>query len=51
MLGRVRGILDRKTWARRLESLAERYGLALSPFAKSAICPSASASGLRSSNA
>lgn len=34
MLGRVRGVLDRKAWARRLEGLAERYGLALSPDAQ-----------------
>ena len=34
MLGRVRGILDRKAWAKRLDGLAERYGLALAPFAR-----------------
>ncbi|GEP11179.1 ABC transporter ATP-binding protein [Methylobacterium gnaphalii] len=34
MLGRVRGILDRRGWARRLDGLAERYGLALAPFAR-----------------
>lgn len=34
MLGRVRGVLDRGAWARRLDALAERYGLALKPFAR-----------------
>ncbi|WP_430913887.1 ABC transporter ATP-binding protein [Methylobacterium sp. sgz302541] len=34
MLGRVRGILDRKGWAKRLDGLAARYGLPLAPFAR-----------------
>ncbi|WP_375464467.1 ABC transporter ATP-binding protein [uncultured Methylobacterium sp.] len=34
MLGRTRGLLDRKAWARRVDALAERYGLALAPFAR-----------------
>ena len=34
MLGRERGILDRRGWGKRVEQLGERYGLALAPFAR-----------------
>ncbi|WP_246725407.1 ABC transporter ATP-binding protein [Beijerinckia sp. L45] len=34
MLGRVRGVLDRRGWAARLDALGTRYGLELAPFAR-----------------
>ena len=33
LLGQARGVLDRKAWAARLDTMRERYGLALNPWA------------------
>ena len=34
LLGQVRGVLDRKAWAAKIDTMRQRYGLALDPWAR-----------------